>query len=115
MHELSIITSIFDILEQVAEENRLITITRVKLNIGKLQQIVPDMLSFAFETVAEGTKAEGAHLEVQELPVTMQCQTCRSEFLVEEQIFICPECSSTALHMLQGMEILLESVEGEQA
>ena len=115
MHELSIITSIFDILEQVAEENRLTTITRVKLNIGKLQQIVPDMLSFAFETVAAGTKAEGAQLEVEELPITMQCQTCRTEFLVEEQIFMCPDCSGTALHMLQGMEILLESVEGEQA
>ena len=115
MHELSIISNIFDILEEVADEHHLVTITKVKLNIGKLQQIVPDMLSFAFDTVAKGTRAEGARLEVQEIPISMQCQTCSTEFFVEEQGYICPECSGTNLTTLQGMEILLESVEGEQA
>ena len=115
MHELSIISSIFDLLEEVAEEHHLITITKVKLKIGKLQQIVPDMLSFAFETIAKGTRAEGACLEVREIPISMRCETCSTEFVVEEQVYICPNCSGTRLTPLQGMEILLESVEGEQS
>ncbi len=113
MHELSIIQNVFQIIENVAEENRLTHISHVKLQVGKLQQIVPDMLTFAFETVAQGTKADGASLEVAEVPITMKCNHCGDEFLVEEHIYICPACSETDLTMLRGMEIILESVEGE--
>jgi hydrogenase nickel incorporation protein HypA/HybF len=115
MHELSMVSSIFRILETVAEENRLTSITKVKLKIGKLQQIVPEMFTFAFETVAKGTKAEGAQLEIEDVPITMQCQACETVFVVEEHMYICPECSGTSLTTQQGMEIVLESVEGEQA
>ena len=114
MHELGIIQNIFQILEEVAKDNRLARITRVKLKLGRMQQIVPEMLTFAFETVAKGTKAEGAILEVEDIPIKVQCRTCHTEFLVEEHIYICPECSDTNLSMLEGMEILLESVEGDQ-
>jgi hydrogenase nickel incorporation protein HypA/HybF len=114
MHELGIINSVFTIIEEVAEENRLINITKVKLKLGQLQQIVPDMLSFAFEAVAKGTKAERAVLDVEYVPIKMKCNQCEHEFIVEEHVYICPECSETGLTMLQGMEIILESVEGDQ-
>ena len=115
MHELSIISNIFTILETLAEENRLTTITRVRLQIGELQHIVPEMLDFAFETVAKGTKAEGASLEIEMVPIRMQCRTCHFEFMVAEHTYICPKCSGTSLDTLQGTEIILESIEGEQA
>ena len=115
MHELGVIQNIFQILEDVAAENRLITITKVRLKVGQLQQIVPDMLSFAFETVAKGTKAEGASLETEIVPIRMQCRTCHTEFVVAEHTYICPQCSGTSLDTLQGTEIVLESIEGEQA
>jgi hydrogenase nickel incorporation protein HypA/HybF len=115
MHELSIIHHIFEIVEEIAEENHLLTVTKVTLNIGRLQQIVPDMLTFAFETVAKGTRAEGAQLEVKEVPIKMKCRACHTEFTIEEHAYICPQCSGTSLDTLQGMEVVLESVEGEQA
>ena len=72
------------------------------------------MLTFAFETVAKGTKVEGAALDVEYLPIRMKCNDCQCEFIVEEHVYICPECAQTSLTMLEGMEIILESVEGEQ-
>lgn len=114
MHELGIISNLFTIIEEVAEENDLVKINKVKLKLGKLQQIVPEMLTFAFEAVAKGTKAEGAALEVEDLPIKMKCKGCQSEFIVEEHVYICPECSGTSLTMLEGMEIILESLEGDQ-
>ena len=114
MHELGIIHNLFTIIEEVADENELVRINNVKLKLGKLQQIVPEMLTFAFATVAEGTKAEGAALDVEYVPIKMQCKTCKNEFIVEEHVYICPECAQTNLTMLEGMEIILESVEGEQ-
>ena len=114
MHELGIITNIFTILEQVAAEHRLTRIHTVRLKLGKLQQIVPDMLVFAFETVAKDTVAEGAALEVEDVPIVMRCQSCEHEFIVDDHCYICPRCEHTGLTMLSGMEILLESVEGDQ-
>ena len=114
MHELGIITNLFEIIEEVAAEHKLVTINTVKLKLGKLQQIVPEMLSFAFETVAQGTKAEGATLEVDYVPISMRCNGCQQEFIVDDHIYICPECAETSLIMLTGMEIILESVEGDQ-
>jgi hydrogenase nickel incorporation protein HypA/HybF len=114
MHELGIITNLFSIIEEVAEEHNLIKIHKVKLKLGKLQQIVPEMLTFAFETVAEGTRAEGAILDVEYIPVRMKCHGCGREFIIEDHIYICPECAQTRLTMLEGMEIILESLEGDQ-
>ncbi len=115
MHELGIIQNIFHILEDLSEENHLTAITRVRLKVGQLQQIVPDMLDFAFENVAKGTKAEGADLEIERVPILMQCRTCHTEFVVAEHTYICPQCSGTSLDTLQGTEIILESIEGERA
>jgi hydrogenase nickel incorporation protein HypA/HybF len=114
MHELGIINNLFTIIEKVAEENKLVRINTVKLKLGRLQQIVPEMFTFAFETVAKGTKAEGAALDVEYVPIKMLCKTCNNEFIVEEHVYICPKCDQTSLTMLEGMEIILESVEGEQ-
>ncbi|MCP4399726.1 MAG: hydrogenase maturation nickel metallochaperone HypA [bacterium] len=114
MHELGIITNIFHILEDVAAENHLTSIRKVKLTLGKLQQIVPETLSFAFEAVAKDTKAEGAVLEVEYVPIRMKCQSCEQEFIVDNHLYICPECEHTNLQMLAGMEVILESVEGDR-
>ena len=114
MHELGMITNIFTIIDQVAQENHLIKIHRIKLKLGKLQQIVPEMLTFAFDAVAQDTIAEGAMLDVEYVPIRMKCNHCEQEFIVDDHIYICPECSHTNLTMLQGMEIILESLEGDQ-
>lgn len=114
MHEMGILSNLFTIIEEIAEENNLVKINKITLKLGKLQQIVPDVFTFAFETVAKGTKAEGAALDVEYVPIKMQCNTCNNEFIVEGHVYICPECAQTSLTMLEGMEIILESVEGEQ-
>ncbi len=114
MHELGIISNIFTIIEAVAQEHNLVKITTVKLKLGRLQQIVPEMLAFAFEAVANGTKAEGATLDVEYVPIKMKCHACEQEFIVEDHVYICPGCSHTKLTMLEGMEVILESLEGDQ-
>jgi hydrogenase nickel incorporation protein HypA/HybF len=114
MHELGIIQNLFTIIEEVAEENNLVRINKVKLKLGKLQQIVPEIFRFAFEIVAKGTKAERATLDIEYVPIRMLCNTCNNKFIVEEHVYICPKCAQTGLTMLEGMEIILESVEGDQ-
>jgi Zn finger protein HypA/HybF involved in hydrogenase expression len=43
-------------------------ITRVVLEIGKLSAVLPDAVRFCFDAATEGTVAEGAELEIIEVP-----------------------------------------------
>ena len=114
MHELGIISNLFTLIDEVAEEHGLRKVTRIKVKLGQLQQIVPEMLQFAFESVSKGSRSEDAALDVEYVPIKMKCQSCGQEFIVDDHLYICPECEQTELEMLEGMEILLESIEGEQ-
>ena len=113
MHELGIIENIFRVIEEVAIENSLTRVKQVNLKIGKLRQVIPDMLEFAFENVAKGTLCEGAKLFVESIPILMECQACQSQFQVLEHTFICPDCDSSKLTMLSGNEVVLDNLEGE--
>ena len=113
MHELGIITNLFTLIDEIADEHKLRKVTRITVKLGKLQQIVPDMLQFAFESVAKGSRAEDAVMDVEYVPIKMKCKHCAQEFIVDDHLYICPGCEQTDLDMLEGMEILLESIEGE--
>lgn len=113
MHELKIIQDIFPLIEKVAKENRLKSINKVVLSIGKLRQVKSEFLQFAFVTLAKNTIAKDATLIIQQIPVTVSCQSCKKQFAVEENIYICPKCGSVTLEVLTGKEIILESVDGE--
>lgn len=113
MHEFSIMQSIFKLIKDVAVKNNLIKIDKVVLKIGKLRQVFPDFLQFAFETVSQNTIAKGAALIIEEVPITMCCKSCQKEFMVEHNAYICPSCGAAKLELLTGKEILIASVAGE--
>lgn len=112
MHELKIIQDVFPIIENVAQENHLKSITKVILQIGGLRQVVPEFLQFAFTTVAKDTVAADARLIIEPIPITAHCKNCHKQFMVGENTYICPHCDSTDLEILTGKEIILESVAG---
>lgn len=113
MHEFSIVSSMFDILMKIAEENRLIKIEQVTLSVGKMRQIVPLAMETAFAAVAKDTIAEGAKLVLEYIPIKMRCATCGEEFDVNASIYVCPKCGSSRLELLQGQELIIKNIEGE--
>ena len=115
MHELSIIENIFIQINQIADENQLSKISEVKLSIGRLRQIVPEMMQFAFEQVAKGSRAEGASLVITQIPVSVRCRDCEKTFELAENNFACQFCGSARLEILTGKEVVLESVSGVRA
>src|SRR5688500_18266417 len=64
MHELSLASSIADIVHRHARGRR---VTRVEVAVGHLRQAVPSALCFGFELVTLGTPLEGAELRVREV------------------------------------------------
>jgi len=113
MHELSIIASLFEILEEKAKEQKAKKIVSVKLKVGALSGVVPEFLKTSFDIYKKETIASGAELEIEEVPLKVQCQKCGAEITKDDFIFICEKCASRELKTLSGTELLLEKIELE--
>ncbi|NIM91284.1 MAG: hydrogenase maturation nickel metallochaperone HypA [Candidatus Aminicenantes bacterium] len=113
MHELSIVASLFEILEEKAEEQKAKRIVGVKLQVGALSGVVPEFLETAFNIYKKETLADKARLEIEKVPLKIQCQKCHTEMVKDDFVFICENCGSRELETLGGTELLLEKIEME--
>ncbi len=74
MHELGIASSIHrTCLEVLAGRGRL---ERVRVAVGELSAVEPDLLRFAWQAVTEGGPDEGAELEIDWCPARQLCADC---------------------------------------
>jgi hydrogenase nickel incorporation protein HypA/HybF len=113
VHELSIVASLFETLESLSREHDARRITAVKLRIGRLSGVVPELLESAFETYKKGTLAEGARLEIEVAPYDFRCRTCGGTAFRDEPGFACAACGSKDMELVGGMDLVLEKIEVE--
>lgn len=113
MHELSIIASLFEIMEEKAREKDAKKITLVKLQVGALSGVVPEFLLTAFDIYKKDTLAKDAALEIEEVPLRIQCQKCGKDMIKKDFVFMCTFCGSKDLKTRSGTELLLEKMELE--
>jgi len=113
MHELSVIASLFDTLLEQAKAHKARAITMVKLEVGALSGVVPELLESAFEMYKAGTIAEKAKLVIDRRPFQVRCRTCGTVETREDFVFACPPCGSTDLEIVSGTELILEKIEAE--
>jgi hydrogenase nickel incorporation protein HypA/HybF len=113
MHELSIVASLFEILEEKAEEQKAKKIVSVELKVGALSGVVPEFLKTAFDVYKKDTIADEAELKIEEVPLRVKCQHCGAEIVKDDFVFLCEKCESRELKTLAGTELLLEKIEME--
>lgn len=113
MHELSIVASLFETLEEKAREHRARKITMVRLKVGKLAGVVPEFLRTAFDIYKEGTIAADAAIEIEEVPVRVRCRRCAADITKDDFVFACSACGSTDIEVTEGLELLLDKIELE--
>jgi hydrogenase nickel incorporation protein HypA/HybF len=111
VHELSLADAVVTIARDHARGRR---VTRVDVKIGRLRQVVPDALEFAFELVAAGTEVEGAELRVEHVPARVRCARCAVESDADEFPLACARCGSVDVDVVAGEELLVESLELEE-
>ena len=104
MHELSIVRSILDIIEEYAEEYRFSKVKSLKLSFGRLSCIEPQVLDFTFEIQSSGTKADGAKLEFDIRPIIIQCFSCEKDSELEQYAAECPRCKGSEVLLAGGTE-----------
>ena len=113
MHELSLIASVFEVLEEKAREHGAARVTRVVLKVGVMSGAVPDLVESAFETFKKGTIAEAARLEIVAVPVKLRCPECGGEAVREDTDFSCAGCGSRRVEIVEGRDLVVETIELE--
>jgi hydrogenase nickel incorporation protein HypA/HybF len=107
MHELSIADAVVQIACTHAAGRQIETI---ELKVGRLRQVVPDSLAFAFAFVAEGTEAEGAELAMEEVPAAGVCRICGVESEWPGFPLACGGCGSLDVELIRGEELLVDAL-----
>ena len=113
MHELSIVEGILEAVIPEVKKYNVTRVTEIRLKIGEMSGIVPQCIDEYFRIAAAGTIAEGAHIRIEKIPVTVSCPDCGYNGTIRIGHFRCPECSGTGFKIISGREYYVDSVEAD--
>ncbi|MDA8097341.1 MAG: hydrogenase maturation nickel metallochaperone HypA [Desulforudis sp.] len=113
MHEVGLMTAVFEQITESAKANNIDRITKVKLVLGKMNGALPDALEFAFEILTPDTMFEGAVMEIEQVDITVECPKCGAESAVGKIAYFCPECGARA-RVKKGQEFYIDYYEGDE-
>ncbi|WP_417222462.1 hydrogenase maturation nickel metallochaperone HypA [Amphritea sp.] len=113
MHEMSICEGIIQVLEEQAASQHYQRVKTVWLEIGPLAMVEIDALRFCFEAVTLNSLAQGARLEIIELPGQAWCLQCAKTVSISKRYDACCECGSFQLQVTQGDELRIKELEVE--
>jgi hydrogenase nickel incorporation protein HypA/HybF len=111
VHELSFAESIVDIIHQSVPDEELKDVRVVRLKIGALSGVVADSLDFCFTAISAETSLAQARLEIEQIPFSVLCKSCRKTFVNDIGYVVCPECGGVETTVLSGRELQLTEIE----
>ena len=115
MHELAVAQALVEQVEGVIRQHRATRANLVRVRIGPLSGVVPELLGSALSLAAAGSRMEHAVLDLVAAPITVRCQTCGADTDAAMNRLVCGACGDWHTQITSGDELLLESVELETA
>lgn len=111
MHEMSLCEGIRGIVEDQARQHGFARVTLLRLEIGRFAGVEKPALAFAFDLVMAGSPAEGARLEMLDLPGLARCFDCAAQVQIDDRLAPCPLCAGTRLLPEGGDEMRIRDME----
>ena len=111
MHEMSLAEGMRGIVEAQAKAHAFARVTRLRVEIGAFAGVEKDALAFAFDVVMRGSPAEGATLEMIDLPATALCYDCMKSVPITGRLDPCPLCGGGKLMPQGGDEMRIKDME----
>lgn len=111
MHEMSLAEGIRTIVQDQARQHGFARVTRLRLEIGRFAGVEKPALAFAFDVVMRGSPAEGATLEMIDLPGRALCYDCLKQVEIDDRLAPCPLCGGGRLMPEGGDEMRIRDME----
>lgn len=114
MHELTIATSLIDLACDHATRNGSVRVTGMHVRLGVMCGVARS-LYFCFAPATRGTLCEGAKLHIEEVPLTIFCDSCDAvRSPISPTNLRCPGCGRPSRKVLSGREMELAHIEIEE-
>ena len=111
MHEMSLAEGIRSIVTDHARTHGFARVTVLRLEIGRFAGVEKRALAFAFDVVMRGSPAEGARLEMLDLPGQALCYDCMRTVEIADRLDPCPLCGGGKLIPQGGDEMRIKDME----
>lgn len=119
MHEFALATSIKEIIyDNIAqlEKEKKYEVINIRVRYGLLSQVVPEILSEAFASLAANEALlKNAKLDLVLVKPLLECTSCNTTFSSESKdaLFLpCPHCQHIGSHKLkEGTELIVDHIE----
>jgi len=130
MHEWALAEAVVSAASETAEKEGLKEVTEVKIKVGELQQIEPDIFEFALSQL-KTARFKNARFKIGTVKARLRCRVCGNQWVFNreeldkdtaEAIHFVPEivhtyvkcqiCGSPDFEILEGRGVWLESIRG---
>ncbi len=112
MHEVALAQGIVELVaEQSRKDGGYTRVRVVHVLIGALSAVMPEALAFGFEVARKGTVADGARLEVHQVPGEAYCVDCERRFETRSRVTTCPTCQGSKCMVTGGDEMRVSELE----
>lgn len=113
MHEMSLAEGVLQLVEDTARREGARRVKLVVLEIGRLSSVEPEAIRFCFEAVTHGSIAQGAALDIINVPGAAWCIPCAETVPMGELYGTCPICGSHQVQPTGGTEMRVKEIEIE--
>jgi hydrogenase nickel incorporation protein HypA/HybF len=111
MHEMSLMESVREIVDEAVRAHGASRVAVVRLRIGALASVDPEALRFAFDVVMKGGPAEAAALEIESAPGAAWCWDCAATVALGAAEVACPACGGHRLEITGGTEMRVHEID----
>ena len=110
---MSIAEGIRTMVDDLARQHGFTRVKVMRLEIGRFAGVEKSALGFAWDVVMKGSPAEGASLEMLDLPGRAMCYDCLKTVEIEDRLSPCPLCGGGRLVPSSGDEMRIKDMEVE--
>ncbi len=113
MHESVITQNMLTTVLDEAKAANARKVTRISLTVGELSGVVSECVQFYFDILKKDTIASEAVIEFKPVPARLRCRDCQAEFHPQDELWVCPNCSSRSVEIREGRDCTIDSIEVE--
>lgn len=113
MHEMSIVEALMKQCEVIAKENNAKKVLNIYLKIGILSGVEIHFLKSTFDAFKKGTICQEAVLHTNLQKIVVLCKDCKKTSTLQKHEFICPNCDSIEIKVIDGEDMMLMKLEME--
>jgi hydrogenase nickel incorporation protein HypA/HybF len=111
MHEISLIRTVFNTLEDEFSKEELALMKAIDMKIGKLSNVEPLLMQNAFKAVTDAEeKYQSVQLNIEIIPIEIHCKDCNTNTIIENYKFACASCQKPNNNVVKGTELLIHRV-----